>query len=297
MPFDVLNHSNQRDLSVGTSTAGGDTVATDLLAGSFIELLRKRMVMSSLGVTMLNGLVGNIAIPRHTTASTAYWVAEATAPTEGQQAFDQVTMSPKTVAAYTDYSRKLLTQSSIDIENFVRGDLAKILAIELDRAALYGSGSSNQPTGIKLTSSINTVDFAAAAPTYAEIVSMETKIAVANADFGSLKYLTNARGRGGLKVTEKSASGTTGNFILLNDGQVNGYDLETSMQVEGTSGSTEDFFFGNWADLLIGSWGGLDLLVDPYSLSTTGSVRIVTFQDTDIAVRHPESFCRGANTL
>lgn len=279
-----------RDLTVGTSTAGGHTVSTDLLAASFIDLLRNRMVMQRLGMTVLNGLVGNIAIPRQTSGATAYWVAESGAPTESQQAFDQVTMSPKTVGAYTDYSRKLLLQSSIDVENFVRMDLTKVIGLELDRVALYGSGASNQPLGVKNVSGINTKDFAANAPTYAEVVDLETLVAADNADIGTLAYLVNATGRGSLKTTEKASS--TGQFIWEPGNTVNGYRTEVSNQV-----AANDFWFANWSDIVAGFWSGLDLMVDPYTGSTTGTVRIVALQDADIVVRHPESFCRGNNTL
>jgi HK97 family phage major capsid protein len=277
-----------RDLTVGTSTAGGHTVSTNLLAGSFIELLRSRMVMARLGATMLNGLTGNIAVPRQTSGATAYWVAESGAPTETQQAFDQVTMTPKTCGAFTDYSRKLLLQSSIDVEAFIRMDLAKVIGLELDRVALYGTGSSNQPRGIDQTAGINTVNFAAAAPTFAEIVNMETQVAADNADVGTLAYLVNATGRGGLKTAEKASS--TGQFIWENGNTVNGYRAEVSNQV-----AAGDFWFGNWADVLMGFWSGLDLTVDPYTGSTSGTVRVVALQDVDVAVRHPESFCNGAD--
>lgn len=295
VPFDVLNAPSKRDLVAGTGSAGGHTVATNLLSGSFIEMLRKRMVTAQLGATTLTGLVGNIALPRQASGATAYWVAESGAPTESQQAFDQVTMSPKTVGAFTDYSRKLLLQSSIDVENFVRGDLIKQIGLEVDRVSFYGSGSSNEPQGIKGTSGINTVNFAAMAPTYAEIVALETQVAADNADIGTLAYALNARGRGSLKTTEKASS--TAQFIWETGNTVNGYRAEVSNQIDGDGSTTEDYFFGNWADLLIGFWSGLDLIVDPYSNSTSGTVRVVALQDVDIAVRHAESFCRGANTL
>lgn len=290
IPVDVLAAPLARDLTVGTASAGGNLVATNLLAASFIELLRKKMLLQRLGATTLNGLIGNIAIPRQSGAGTAYWVAESGAPTESGQTVDQVSMSPKTVGAYTDISRKLMLQSSIDVEMMVRNDLATVLALEIDRAGLYGSGSSNQPTGVKLQSGINTVDFAAAAPTYAEVVDLETQVAADNADIGNMAYAVNATGRGGLKTTEKASS--TGQFIWEAGNTVNGYRAEVSNQV-----ASGDFWFGNWADLLIGFWSGLDLLVDPYTGSTSGTVRVVTLQDVDIAIRHPESFCRGNNTL
>lgn len=282
VPVDMLRQ--KRDLSVGTSTAGGHLVQTDLLSGSFIDLLRKKSVVNRAGAQMLNGLVGNIAIPRQTGAATAYWVGEAGAPTESQQAFDQVTMSPKTVGAFTDYSRKLLLQSSVDVENMIRNDLAQVIALEIDRAALYGSGSSNQPTGLKNITGVNTVDLTSyAAPTYAEIVGMESAVAADNADVGTMKYLVNAIGRGNLKVAPKISGQAS---FLFENGMINGYMAEVSNQV-----AAGDIWFGNFADLLIGFWSGLDLLVDPYTGSSAANVRVTAHQDVDIAARHGESFC------
>jgi HK97 family phage major capsid protein len=299
VPIDVL----ARDLLVGTTTAGGHTVATDLMAGDFITLLRNRSYMMQVG-TVMSGLNGNVAIPRHTTAATAYWVAENGAPTESQQAFDQVTLSPKTVGAFTDFSRRLTLQSSIDVESFVRNDLATILALEIDRVALHGSGASNQPTGIASTAGIGSVAGGTngAAPSWANIIALESAVAVANADVGNLAYCTNAKVRGKLKSTEKATS--TGMFVYTEGSTpLNGYNAVITNQVsstlvKGTSGSTcSAIFFGNWRDLLIGMWSGLDLLVDPYTGSTAGTVRVVALQDVDVAVRHPESFAAMLDAL
>jgi HK97 family phage major capsid protein/HK97 family phage prohead protease len=284
IPVDILRHF-RRDLTVGTATAGGHTVATDLLAGSFIDLLRKKSVVQRAGAQVLNGLNGNIAIPRQTGAATAYWVAESGAPTESAMAFDQVAMSPKTLGAFSDISRKLLIQSSVDVESMVRNDLASVLALELDRCALYGSGSSNQPTGLVGITGLNIVDLAAATPTFAEMVAMETAIASDNADIGVMKYLINAAGRGALKTKEK-ASGYP--QYVLENGLINGYGHECSNQI-----AAGDFFFGNWADLIIGMWSGLDLTLDPITGATSGTVRIIALQDCDIAARHGESFARA----
>lgn len=277
----------QRDLTVGTNSAGGFTVATDLMASSFIEMLRNRSVVQRAGATVMNGLTGNVAIPKQSGAATAYWVAESGAPTESQQTLAQVTMSPKTVGAYTDFSRKLMLQSSLDIENMVRRDLASVIALAIDAAALYGTGSNNQPTGIKLQSGVNTKDFAATNPTFAELVAMESEIATDNADIGTMTYLFNPAQRGALKTTEKSST-SAGQFVWEAGNTVNGYRTEVSNQV--TAG---DVFFGNFADLLIGFWSGLDLTVDPYSNSTSGTMRVVALQDVDIAVRNAVSFCYG----
>lgn len=294
----------QRDLVVGTNTAGGHTVQTELLAQSFIALLRNSMMVRAAGATILSDLTGNIAIPRQTGGATAYWVAENGAPTESQQAFDQVAMSPKTVGAFTDMSRRLLMQSSLDVEAFVRGDLATVLALAIDLASMHGSGSSNQPLGIAGTSGIGSVAGGTngLAPAWSHLVSLETEVAIDNADINRLAYVTNAKVRGKLKQVEKATN--TGLFLWADGAQpINGYPAYISNQVSSTltkgtsSGVCSAIFFGNWADLIIGLWGGLDILVDPYTGSTAGTVRVVALQDVDIAVRHPESFAAMLDAL
>jgi HK97 family phage major capsid protein/HK97 family phage prohead protease len=307
--FYVPNDVQKRDLTVGTATAGGNTVATNLLAGSFIDVLRNSMMVMRMGAQMLSGLTRNIAIPRQTGAATAYWVAESGAPTESQQAFDQVTMSPKTVGAYTDISRKLLLQSSIDVEAFVQNDLAMVLALAIDLAAINGSGASNQPTGILQTSGIGDVAGGTngLAPTWAHIIELWSDVAIANAAFGSTGYLTNAKVAGKLMTTEKAtgtaqfvcpsfpdAAGLT-NFGGARAGISN--QVPSNLTKGSSSGVASAIIFGNWADLIIGQWGTLDLTVDPYSNSTSGTVRVVALQDVDIAVRHAESFSAMKDAL
>lgn len=289
VPGEILRA--KRDLNVTTATAGGNTVATDLMADAFIDLLRNKSVVQRAGATVMNGLVGNVAIPKQTGAATAYWVAESGAPTESQQTIGQVSMTPKTVGAFTDFSRRLILQSSIDVENMVRNDLASVIALAIDSAALYGTNADNQPKGLKNQTGINTKDFAAATPTFAELIAMESEVASDNADIGNMRYLVNAAMRGALKSAEKFAS-TTGATIWEPGNTVNGYATEVSNQL-----ASGDVFFGNFADLILGFWSGLDLMVDPYAGSTSGTVRVVALQDVDIAVRNAVSFCYGNGSI
>lgn len=284
---DVLS---ARTLTVGSPTSAGDLVFADARPESFIELLRKRNVLTGLGVQILSGLVGPVPIPRQTGSATAYWVGEQIEGTESEQTIDQVNLTPKTVTAWTRFSRLLMMQSSIDVENMVRNDLVTVIALELARAALYGTGSSSQPQGLKFVTGINTEDFGAAQPTYPELVSMETKVAADDADIGTMGYVTNATVFGGFKTTEKASN--TAQFVLEPGGTVNSYNVVRSNQVE-----SGDVFFGVWSQMLMGMWGALDLQVNPYSEDKAGNIRVVTFQSADVAVRHPESFCRGNNTL
>lgn len=302
--FYVPDDVAYRDLNVGTDTAGGHLVATEL-AGSMIELLRNRLVVRAAGATVLTGLVGDLAIPRQTGGATSYWVAESGAPTESQQAVDQVALAPKTLGAFTDYSRKLALQSSFSVEQFVRGDLALVQALAIDLAALHGTGASNQPTGVAATSGIGSVvgGTNGANPDLADIIDLETAVAIDNADLGSLAYITNAVVRGFLKQTPRVASTDSKMIWAEGNTPLNGYASHVTNQVssaltKGTaSGVCSAIFFGNWADLIIGMWGGLDILVDPYTHSTSGTMRVVALQDVDIAVRHPQSFAAMLDAL
>lgn len=280
---------NTRALSATLADTGNALVGTQHLAASFIDLLRNRMVLAGLGAMTLTGLNGNLAIPRQVGGASMYWLDPENndIPAEGLPSFDQVALTPKNAAAFTELTRQLLLQSSPDAENLVRMDLAKQMALGLDKAAMYGSGIDGQPRGIINMTGINTVDFAGVNPTFAEVVQMETEVALDNADEGNAAYAMGAGLRGYFKTTEKF-TGSNGATIWEPGNQVNGYGAVVSNQVEAA-----DLLFGNFSDVIIGMWGGLDMLVNPYSGDKAGTVRITAHQSCDTAGRHPESFCHG----
>jgi HK97 family phage major capsid protein len=246
----------------------------------------------------LGGLVGNIDIPRQTAGATAAWIGEDGDSIVRTQTIDQISLSPKTLAAHTEITRRLIVQSSLDVEAMVRSDLATAVALEIDRAGFYGTGATNQPRGIANYAGINAVDFGGTGagdpggpnnsmPTFAELVQMETEVSVDNADVAGMAYIFNARMRGHLKVTPRFGTGTE-STIWEPGNTVNGYSTEVTNQL-----NDRDVFFGNFNDLLVGMWGGIEINVDPYTHSLKGRIRIVTFQDVDFVLRRVESFCWG----
>lgn len=299
----------QRDLTVGAPTGGGNLVATELLGSSFIELLRNAMVLDKLGITWLRDLNGNVAIPSQTGAATGYWVTEGNAPTESQQTIGQVALTPKTVGGYTDYTRKLLLQSSLDVEAFIRADIASVIGLSMQAAAINGSGSGAEPTGLLNTSGIGSVAGGTngAAPTYDHLVDLESAVGNANADVGTLAYLTNSKIRGKLRKTQEFAS-TNGKAVWTSGsergiGEVLGYDaivtnaMPSNLDKGTSTGVCSAIAYGNWADLIIGMWGGLDIMLDPYALATSGGRRVIALQDCDIAFRRVASFAAMKDAL
>lgn len=280
IPTDVLGVW-KRDLNTSDDN---ELVATNLLAGEFIDVLRNQSSVMQAGARMLPGLVGNVAIPKKTAAATAGWIAtEGNPASESEATFGTVSLSPKNVGAFTDMTRQLILQSTPAVEALVRDDLTQALALAIDKGALEGSAGSGQPRGVLNTSGVNKPSsFAAAVPTFGEMVELETMVAADNALFGNLAYITDASTYGGLKTKSKDSG--SGMFVLEN-GEANGYRVIRSQQC--TAGNV---YFGNWSDCLIGMWGGLDLTVDPYTASSSGTVRIVALQSVDVAVRNAESF-------
>lgn len=286
LPTDVLRNWDMSKRALNTSD-DGELFGTDFRGGEFIDVLRNSSSVMQAGARMLSGLSGNVEIPKKATAAQAAWLASEGADTaESEMTVGQVTLSPKDLGAHTHITRRMLQQTSLDLEALVRDDLVQAMALSIDLAGLEGTGANGQPTGILGTTGVNQVtNFAAANPTFAEVVSLETAVDVDNALAGNLAYILRADMKGALKTTEKATN--TGQFVY-NGNEMNGYRSIVSNQ--GTAGN---LYFGNFNDLLIGMWGGMDLTVDPYSNSKSGTLRVVAIQTVDVAVRHAQSFAFG----
>lgn len=289
----------KRDLN---TTEGAGALPT-IQAPTMIEMLRKRIVVRQAGATVLTDLVGTFDIPKETSEPTFYWVAESAAGTESDGSIGKVTFTPKTVTAWTTISRRFAKQSGMDAEAFTRYQLMAGLARAVDYGALAGPGTANNVEGLINNTSTNLVAMGTngAAPDWAKIVEMESAIAADNADIDSMTYLFNAVTRGKLKTVEK-ASGTA-QFLWGMDNTVNGYGALTTNQLPSnlTKGSASGVcsagVFGAFSQLMIGMWGGPDILVDPFTEAPEGNIRVTIHQDMDIQNRHDEAFSRVVDFL
>lgn len=289
IPFDIQEQRfERRDLN---TTTGAGAVSTTFLGSSLIDVLRNALILRRAGATFMTGLNGIVQIPKVTATHQWYWVGEGNAPTESNITIGQVELTPKTIGAWQEFTRQLLSQTSLDIEMLVRNDIAMMLAEGLDYTALYGDAGAdpNTPDGLLSISGVGTPSGGLA---WAGVVNLETGVQVANAAGAGLAYVTNAKVRGKLKQTVKVAT-TDSVMIWGADDTLNGYPALVSNIVEDNAGvgNNESYlWFGNWPMLLIGTWGTLDMLVDPYSQSTTGKTRVVGFMEADIDVRHAAGF-------
>lgn len=290
-------------LDSGTATKGAETKFTE--AGDFISMLRNKAKIFALGARLMAGLQGPVSFPKQTAAATALWTSENSSGdvADSSLLFASVGLAPKTLQASTSYSRQLLRQSVVDVESLVREDLAQIHGLEIDRAAISGSGAANQPRGILNTNGIGSVAMGAngGVPTYDALVDLETSIIAANADTSAMGYLTTNGIRGKLKKTPEL--GNTAALPVWRGMEVNGYRAESTNQApsnltKGTAvGICHAIIFGVFSEVMVGEWGALELVVDPYRLKKQGMIEVTSFEMCDIAIRYEEAFAAIKDAL
>lgn len=289
----------ERTLGATTFASAGALVPEEFLGGSFIEILRNRMLLTQMGVGTLSGLVGNVAIPRQSGAATAYWLAEGDSVTATDQTFAQVAATPRRLAAQTAFTKQLLAQAGLDAEALIRNDLMMVLAIAKDLAGIAGTGGK-QPLGIlngpqtdssgaSTSNALTTVTFGAA-PTWANVAKFEQQIQTQNADIGTMQWLTNPTVRTKWKTTVKVANFPV--FLVGDDNKANGYPVNITNQIGTTATPTANqTIFGAWGQAMYCDWAGMDVVVDPYTQAASNKIVVTVNLFTDFIVRHWPSFC------
>ena len=304
---EVFDETRKRAMSQTTDSAGGYLVPTQHIA-ELIEMLYDRAVCIALGATVLDNLTGSpVEIPKQTGGATAYWPGENAAITDSNLTLDQLSLSPKAVGCLVKLSNRLIQLSNPSAEVMVRRDIATALALAIDLKALRGDGTSNTPTGIANTSGINTVAIGTSGGVFDFDIAMRMidELDVDNALKGKLGFAFHAKVKGKMKrerVPQFSGDGK-GAYVMMpmTDAVLKeklGYAFETSNQIptnlsKGSGTSLSEVYFGNWEELLIGSWGAMQIMAsqetsDAFEKNQTW-VRIL--QDVDIGVRHAQSFC------
>lgn len=262
---------------------------------SYVDALRNAMLGTKLGVRYLNGLQGNLAVVKGGGA-TAAWYSEEAQSSKSKPTYARATMSPKRLQVIQGVTYDLLHQSSLAVDRLIMDDLTKAHASALDAAIFAGSGSSGQPTGVLAATGVNSVAIGTngGAITYENLVKMETEVAVDNALLDSLAYVSNAKVQGKLKTIPQIAGYPV---YLLNDGKVNGYPFFMTNAIpsnltKGTGSALSAAIFGAWSEILVGGWGGLQFILDPYTAKDKGVLEISAAAYHDILVRRPEAFCK-----
>lgn len=318
VPYDLVGRRAQdgaapslltRTMTAGTTSAGGAVVQSTVLAGQYVPPNYNVPVVVKAGARVLSGLQGNILIPAITSGKSVTWASsENAAITAADPTFAQISLSPKDMGAVADISRRLLLQSNPAVDGLVRDDIAIAIANGLDAAALNGAGSSGVPQGLLQNSNIGIQAGGTngAALSWANLTYLPQLIAAANrlVDGSPIAFVSSAAAFYHAARTVKVSGYPT--FLAEyaensnvrigeNAGSIMGYPVHLSQNVpsnitKGTGSNLSAIVMGNWSDLLIGEWGVLDMLVDPYTFSNTGAIRVRAFMTVDVNVRYAGAF-------
>lgn len=263
--------------TVTVAAEGEDVVATDLF--DILTPLRAKNVLVNAGARFMGNLVGNVQVPVMT-KSNVYWEGETASANDGAGTFSHKTLSPKRLTAYVDISKQLIAQDSIGVENAIRTDLVNAINAKLEETVLSDSaGSATQPAGI----------FNEIAPTaiasFADICAKEADVEDANV-LGECKYILSNKAKAALRAMAKSSKSTQ---LVFENGEIDGTEALNTSNVSG-----KQYVYGDFSNLAIGSWGGVDLTVDPYTKAGDGQIRLVVNMYVDAVVLRPEAFATGS---
>ena len=288
----------RRDLTTVTGTGG----IYNLFERPLIEILRAKLVIQKLGARIMEGVHGNFSMTAQTGTSTTYWLGEGVPTSLSNPVYGQIPFTPKVAISATQVSRQYINQTSLDFESDIKNDIALQMAVELDRVVIDGSGVT-QPLGLLQNPDIAVVSSGSNGgfPTFESVVNLQSEIANLNADAGKLAYLTSPAVRGYLKVTGKTTNGYP--VFIWEDsateagvGEVNGTRALVTTNVpsnltKGTGTNLSAMIYGNFDDLVVPIWEGIELsIVNPYSAQLAGAVIISNTMSVDANVRRPQSF-------
>ena len=249
------------------ATDGKEIVATDKL--NILSPLMGKSILAEAGATFLTGLVGNISIP-NSTGSTCGWKGELEAADNGKGTFGSVELSPKRLTAYIDISKQFLTQDSVGAEEMLRADIVNSLVAKLEQT-IFGdaAGDTTKPAGIFNGAEV-------VAPSYQGVCAAEAAVT----DYsGEKRFVMSPTAKSAFK--QATISGTKSDLrLLLEDGEVDGYPVSDSSNV--VAGG---YAFGDFSELVVAQWGGIDIVVDPYTLATKNAIRLVINAYFDAKVR------------
>ena len=274
----ILPVEERAAIVAGTATNGQEVVAEDKL--NILAPLRDKLVLSAAGANFMTGLVGNVSIPTYSGANVG-WGAETAAASDGAGTFGEVELSPKRLTAYIDISKQFLIQDSASAEALIRKDIVDAISNKLESTILGNvAGSATQPAGL-----FNGVTADNADVTFADILNMEKTLEKKNV-YGDIKFIVSPDAKYILRNT--AVGGTKSDFkMIMSDGEIDGIPTLCTNAV-----ASKGIILGNFNDLVIGQWGGIDLTVDPYTQAANGKIRLVVNAYFDAKAQRADSFVK-----
>ena len=247
-----------------TQTVSGDGVHDEIVEEEFkglLEPLYADSVISNLGITIYNGLpAGDFKVSAMGKGSAA-WADETGVAAESKNTFTHVTLQPKRISAQLSYSKQFLAQDTIGAEAAIRRDIYNALVAQIQSTMLSADASgANKPAGIFNGVTAKNIS------SYAELCDVEATVDDSNVK-GERKYLMSNKAKAILRCMPKSS--------LTTELVLDGNDIDGTPVIANSDVPTTQYAYGDFSNIVMGTWGNVDLIIDPYTLAAENSVRIV----------------------
>ena len=289
IPASVLMEHRALLTTAPAAGPGGNLISTQ--TRPVVDHPRPALLIQAQGATVLQDLVGNVDLPRFPQSGQVGWVAEDQPVIRTDPQFSKSTLTPHTVGGEYQISRRMILQTSSAIEDLLRRDLGLLIRGAVDQAAVSGTGGI-QPTGILNTAGVVTVAYSNLSDTTADMIAALEIDNIA----GSRGFVAHTQ----VMQVARKVKDTTGHVIALAD-LFHGERVAATTQLPANYGATTGqnatpgkpaLIYGDWSELVVGYWSGVDILVNPYhsDVASKGGVLIHAFLDCDVAVRTPQAF-------
>jgi hypothetical protein len=254
-----------------TGGAGGGFVPTAVPGA--IDALRAPTMAERIGVTTINNATANLQFPRVSAKASGTEETEVSADADSGLDMDTVTLTPTRVAAKTLWSKQLMLQGGAAVDALIARELSAGVNETIDKAvfaaAVAGAGDTNAVAG---------------ALTYADITDAEKAVLAAGGDLSRCAWI----GSPSAMSIVKGETAVSSIRAVVENNQLDGFTTYFTPNLADTAGAPTvgTLLFGDYAaGMLLAFFGGIDLLVDPYSNAGTAQIALHVNKFYDTAVR------------
>lgn len=276
IPVNVNSTEKRGAILAGTAGAGQEVVAEDKLG--LVVALRERLVANAAGATILTGCKSDISIPYYSGTKSG-WKQEGASADRGEGEFTEKFLRPKRLCSIIHISKQFLLQDTISAEEALRRDIVESIAVQLEKTMFgTGAGSAFEPAGL-----FNGVSPETDAFTFSDTIEYEAALELAN-HYGSFTYVVNPAAKALMRSTPLDAG--SGRFVMESN-EVNGYPVISSGVV-----TEKGLLVGDFSELYIAQFGGIEITYDPYTLADQDVIRLVVNTYVDYCVRRDDAIVK-----
>lgn len=246
-----------------------DTTVIETEVKPILEPLYEKSILNEVGATIYHGLpMGEISVPVMGSDNSATgWADEVAKAGEHKNTFTNVTLRPKRLVATIDISKTLLAMDTVGVNEAIKRDIVNALQNKFEKT-IFGNDAKTdlRPAGLFNGKNFTTV------ASYADICNLESDLEDTGIS-GEMKYLASTKFKAFARQLAKSTKSTQ---LVYENGALDGTDLISTSLVP-----TKTFAYGNFADFIIGLWGNLDVVLDPYTQAANNCVRLTVTMYAD----------------